>query len=98
MYKDIITYQLAENTSKAELLQVAKQIATDWMKKQSGFIKWEIHINSDGSFTDIVYWASMADAKNAEKEMINIPNASAWYECYKEGTISSKNMTIIADF
>lgn len=98
MYKDIISYELADNISKEHLIKIAKQIVADWMKNQSGFIKWEIHTNNDGSFTDIVYWESKRDAKNAEKEMANIPNASDWSGCYKEGTITSKNLTLIAEF
>lgn len=98
MYKDIISYELAENMTQEHLLKIAQQIVTDWMKKQSGFIKWEIHTNNDGSYTDIVYWKSQQDAKNAEKEMANIPNAVDWFSCYKEGTISSKNLTTIAEF
>jgi len=98
MYKDIITYELAENTSKERLLEIAKQIVNDWMKNQVGFIKWEIHTNNDGTYTDIVYWKTEKDAKKATKEMVNIPNASDWYGCYKEGTISSKNLIAIAEF
>lgn len=98
MYKDIINYELAEKISKEHLIKVAKQIVNDWMKNQAGFIKWEIHTNNDGSFTDIVYWKSEQDAKLAEKEMVNIPNAADWYGCYKEGTMSSKNLTLVAEF
>jgi len=98
MYKDIITYELAENTTKEQLIKIAKQIINDWMKNQSGFIKWEIHTNSDGSYSDIVSWESKEDAKKAEKEMANIPNAAEWYSCYKQGTISCKNLTTIAKF
>ena len=78
-------------------MKIAQQVVTDWMKNLPGFIKWEIHSNNDGGFTDIVYWKSKADAKNAEKEMINIPNAGDWFACYKKGTISSKNLTVIAE-
>ncbi|MFK7900417.1 MAG: hypothetical protein AB8B61_06635 [Cyclobacteriaceae bacterium] len=98
MYKDIISYELAENISQEHLLSVAKQIVNDWMKKQAGFIKWEIHTNNDGSFTDIVYWESKEAAKNAEKEMGSIPNAADWFACYKEGSISSKNLTMVGAF
>ena len=98
MYKDIINYELANNVSKEELLKIAKQIAADWMQHQPGFIKWEIHTNNDHSFTDIVYWESRNAAKNAEKEMGNIPNASDWYDCYKEGSIASRNLALIAAF
>lgn len=98
MYKDIISYELADNITKEHLIKVAKQIVTNWMKDQPGFIKWEIHTNNQGGFTDIVYWESKEDAKKAEKEMVNIPNAADWYACYKEGTIASQNLTSIAEF
>lgn len=98
MYKDIISYELAENVSKEQLVEIAEKIVTTWMKKQKGFIKWEIHSSKNGLFTDIVHWESEEDAKNAEKEMIHIPDAKAWYSCYKEGSISSKNISLIIKF
>ena len=98
MYKDIISYELADGVSQEHLIAVAKRIFEDWMKNQAGFIKWEIHTTSDAGYTDIVYWRSKEDAKNAEKEMGNIQNAAEWFACYKEGTISSKNLTVVAAF
>ena len=98
MYKDIISYELAEGVTKDHLLKISKQIVNDWMKKQSGFKKWEIHENKDGSYTDVVYWEDEASAKQSEKEMGNIPNANEWYACYKEGSIRCINATLVAGF
>jgi hypothetical protein len=98
MYKDIISYELSDDTTAEQLIKIAGQIVNDWMKNQDGFVKWEIHTNSDGSYTDIVYWESKEHAKQAEAAMVNIPNAAEWYSCYKEGTIASKNLTRIAAF
>lgn len=98
MYKDVISYELAENVSQEHLIKVANRIVNDWMKPLPGFIKWEIHGNADGSFTDIVYWESKEAVQNAEKEMVNIPNAGEWFSCYKEGSISSKKLTLVATF
>lgn len=98
MYRDIISYELAEGVNEEQLLKVAQEIIDTWMKKLPGFIKWEIHTNTDGSYTDLVYWESEHAAKEAQKEMANIPNAGAWYACYKEGSISSKNITKLAEF
>jgi len=39
MYKDILSYELAEGVSKEHLMAIAKQIVEDWMKNQAGFIK-----------------------------------------------------------
>jgi hypothetical protein len=98
MYKDIISYQLAENITEEHLLSIANQIIKDWMNKQLGFQKWEIHKNSDGSYTDIVHWDSEESAKKAEAEMVHIPNAAEWYSCYVEGTISSKKLHTVAEY
>ncbi len=97
MYKDIISYELGENVTEEHLINVAKRVQDEWMKNQAGFIKWEIHTNSDGSYSDIVSWKSKEDAKTAENDMVNIPNAAEWYGCYKEGTITSTNLTIVAE-
>ncbi len=98
MYKDIISYELAENISEEHLLTVAREVLVNWMSRQSGFQKWEIHRNRDGDYTDIVYWESEGDAKNAQADMVNIPNAADWYSCYKEGSISSMNLDHVATF
>lgn len=98
MYRDIITYELAEGVSEEQLLEVAKTVIESWMKNLKGFEKWEIHKNKEGSYTDIVYWASEEDAKEAEKEMMSIPNAVEWFACYKPETISSKNIRLLKSF
>lgn len=90
MYKDLISYELAEGVSVDQLKTVADTIVTTWMKKLPGFISWEINRVDSNAFIDIVSWETEADARNAEKEMANIPNAGDWFACYKEGTISSK--------
>lgn len=89
MYKDLISYELAEGVSEEKLREVATDIVNNWMKKLPGFISWEINKTADNKYTDIVCWEDQASAKNAETEMMNIPNAAEWYGCYKQGTISS---------
>ena len=99
MHKNVISYKLAENISEEHLLNVAKDIVKNWMSKQSGFVRWEIHKNNDGvGYTDIVYWESENDAKRAETDMANIPNANDWYSCYEKDSISSKNLDLVAAF
>ena len=100
MYKDVISYQLADGISQAQLLEVAGEIIESWMSKQPGFIRWDIHKNTgdNNTFTDIAFWKSEQDAKNSEKGMANIPNAGAWFSCYKEGSISSQNLQQLGSF
>jgi len=99
MYKDIISYQLAKGVDQQHLLKVAKSIIESWMNKQPGFIRWEIHKSAnDDSYTDIVYWESQEDAKNSEKEMMNIPNGAEWFACYKEDSINCLNLQQVGTF
>lgn len=98
MYKDIISYQLAANVTEQELLTVADRILNEWMGNQPGFIRWEIHKDSEDGYTDIVYWESKEAAQKAEKEMKNIPDASEWFDCYLEGSIKSEHLNQIAVF
>ena len=51
-----------------------------------------------GGYTDIVYLESKDDAKKAEADMVNIPNANDWYSCYEKGSISSINLNQVATF
>lgn len=98
MYKDVISYRLAEGVTEEHLLRVASRILKDWMSKQSGFIKWEIHKNDDASYTDIVYWESKDAAKKSEADMVNVPNANDWYACYDQKSVTTKHLHKISEF
>ena len=98
MYKDVISYRLAENILEDHLLEVAADVLENWMSRQSGFVRWEIHRASDGGYTDIVYWESKDDAGKAQADMVNIPNADDWFSCYEEGSITSNNLYQVATF
>lgn len=98
MYKDIISYRLADGVTEDHLMTVAKAVFESWMSRQTGLLHWEIHRNSDGGYTDIVYWRGEADAKGAQADMVNIPNAGDWFACYEEGSISSQNLHQVGAF
>ena len=98
MYKDIISYRLADGVSEEHLLKVAGEVLESWMGRLPGFVRWEIHRNSDGDYTDIVYWESEDEAKNAQADMVNIPNGGDWFSCYADGSLSSMNLSQVATF
>ena len=83
MVKDLISYRLAQGVSEEHLLHIADLVAKDRMSKQSGFISWELHKSSDGSYTDIVSRETQEDAKKAEASMTDMPHASEWHACYE---------------
>lgn len=98
MYKDIITYTLAEGVNQDQLLTVAREVYQSRMSKLPGFVSREIHQIDDRHYVDIVYRNSKEDAKNAENDMANIPNGDKRYTCYAPDSITSQSATQISHF
>ncbi len=93
MYTDIIRYKLADEVTQEQLFIAADEILNSWMKKQPGFISWEINSVKDG-YLDIVKWEDKDSAKAAEAVIkIDIPLDNAWYACYDFSSIKSDNTT-----
>ena len=99
MYIDIISYKLAETIDESKLREAAQDILEIWMKKQPGFLKWEINQNADkDGYQDFVYWQDEASAKAAQERMSDIPPDHPWLACYDMSTISSKAVNQIMTF
>ncbi len=89
MYKDIITYQLADGITEDRLIEIASLVYNDWMKDLEGFVSWEITREHDGEYKDIVSWNHAEDARASEKLMADMPHGEDWIALYKPGTIRS---------
>lgn len=92
MYKDIISYELAEGITEEHLFEVAEKVYNDWMKNQRGFLGWEINKNSNGSYTDIVMWESKEDNELSNKNMSSMEHSGDWIACYNMSTVKSFNL------
>jgi len=99
MFKEIVKYELNENIDEQHLLKISAKIIDVWMSKQPGFIRWDIHKDTDGiGYTDILYWKSQEEAKAAEENMPSIPNAVEWFFCFKDGSIRVEGLELIGSF
>jgi hypothetical protein len=63
------------------------------MRKQPGFISWQINKLADGSYKDLVQWESKETAEAATVAMAEIPQDSPWYACYDMTSVSSAPMS-----
>lgn len=98
MYKDLISYSLAQWVTHEQLATIADKVWTDWMSGQEWCVGREINTDNDGGYTDIVYWMSKDAADKAQEAMWNNPHAEAWYACYDMSSISSKGLTAQTTF
>lgn len=98
MYKDLISYKLAEDISKDELLNIAQKVFDEWMVFQEGFIKWEINQNPNGTFTDIVIWKNKESCFKAHQNMMSYKSLNEWIKCYNPSSISNSPVEEIKSF
>ncbi len=95
---DIISYKLADGVSHDDLIASATDIVETWMKKQEGFISWEINKNNDGSYTDFVYWNSLEDANKATDNMSQIPEDHKWLTVYDMSSVTAEKVETVFSF
>jgi hypothetical protein len=98
MYTDVITYKLAQITTKEELIVEAKHVLNQWMKQQPGFIRWTINQVGEGEYLDIVQWQDEASAKKAEQSMqAEASTLERWFMLYDMQSIQSVGAQCLLD-
>jgi len=71
---ELVQYKLRESVEEEDFLGTLKPVLKNFLEKQSGFLKpWEIYKSEDGTWTEIVRWRTMEDAKKAANPVIHGP-------------------------
>lgn len=91
---DVIRYKLANGINEDFLKESASNILETWMKKQKGFIKWEINKLEDG-YIDLVYWNSVDDIQLANTKMGEIPKDHNWFKCYDMSSVTAQKAELL---
>jgi len=91
MYTDIIRYKLADGISESDLKEAAADILEVWMRKQEGFLSWEVG-KSESGYVDFVFWKDKASADKAAGNMKDIPTGHPWMKCYEMSSITSEKV------
>ncbi len=92
MFIDQINYRLADEITEEALHKAAEDIVDIWMKKQTGWLSWNITKDADGNYTDFVFWEDKAAADAATAAMKDIPADHPWTKCYDMKSISGKKL------
>jgi hypothetical protein len=71
---ELVQYKLKPDANEEDFLRSTNDVLKNFLEKQAGFIKpWEIYKSDDGTWTEIVRWATMEDAKKAQDPNIHGP-------------------------
>ena len=66
---DLVTYRLARGTGQGQAFIDANAAVNDWLKRQPGFVSRHLAEREDGSYLDIVFWQTHADALAASTKL-----------------------------
>jgi len=66
-------FKIAHEVDEATLLEASSELQTEFISKQSGFIKRELLKGKDDQWVDIIYWRSREDAEQAGQNAMNSP-------------------------
>jgi hypothetical protein len=66
-------FKIRDGVTESQLLAASDLLQNEFVTRQNGFIRRELVKGENNQWVDIVYWASMADAKQAEQNAYNSP-------------------------
>lgn len=70
---EIVLFRLKPGVQEAAFLEANRAVQTD-LQKASGYIRRELSRNEDGQWLDMVYWNSLAEAKQAAEAFPTWPS------------------------
>lgn len=67
---ELVTFRLARGRADGQAFVDANASVNDWLKRQPGFVSRHLAERDDGSYLDIVFWQTHADALAASNKMV----------------------------
>jgi hypothetical protein len=87
---ELVQYKLKPEANEEDFISTLKPVLKNFLEKQSGFLKpWGIYKSGDGTWTEIVRWATMEDAKNAANPEIHGP-CQEFFSYMDESTVKKQ--------
>lgn len=73
-------FQPRAGVSEESLLMASRTVQTEFLEKQTGYIKRELFKGSTNQWVDLVYWRSMEDAERAMNDVQQSAACHAYFE------------------
>ncbi|MCL6265578.1 hypothetical protein [Flagellimonas myxillae] len=81
-------FTIKEGITEQELLQASKALQTDFLEKQSGFIRRELLVQSDRNYIDMVLWENMEAAHGVMEKVKDSAACSTYFALMEEADTS----------
>lgn len=87
---EVVTFKLKPGVTAAEFKPVDREVETQHVAKQPGFISRESAAGENGEWLVIVHWKSVQDAEASMASFTNAPAAAAFMSKIDASTMSMK--------
>jgi hypothetical protein len=92
---EVVTFRLAPGASGNTIDAGNAAIAT-FLRERPGFVARRLAKRPDGSYLDIVEWASLAEAKSAADNIMSAPGVAAFMQAIDPPSIIMEHNDLIA--
>jgi hypothetical protein len=79
-------FRLKPGVDETDLLKVSDDLQTEFLNRQSGFLRRELFKASGGNFVDVIWWSSRAAAQNALASAADSPACGRYFQLMQDMT------------
>ena len=93
---EILQFKINENVTEADFLKSNDEFEM-FLYEQSGMMYRSLcKSNSTNTYTDIVYWESLEQAKFAQQAFLDSPLCQAFMQCIEKDSVILDHLDILA--
>ncbi|WP_343329958.1 nuclear transport factor 2 family protein [Polaribacter staleyi] len=95
---EVTTFSLKTPVNNQTFNKLDAKVEDNFTSKQPGFIRRESGVNENGTYTILVYWKTLADAKASMKKFMSDASVADYAGMIEGASMKMNRFTIHADF
>jgi len=92
---ETIRFKLRDGIADDDFRRRNRQVETEYMAKQSGFVSRETSRSGDGEYLVVVHWASEADAEKTVAAFFGAPQTQEFLAAVDVSTVASGRYLLV---
>lgn len=77
-------FRLKPGVDESDLLKVSDDLQTEFLDRQTGFLRRELFKASGGNFVDVIWWSSRKAAKDALASAASSPACGRYFQLMQD--------------
>ena len=92
---EMVSFKLSDGVNP-EIFIKANEELDSWLGQQNGFEYRALAQQEEGTWVDIVFWQTQADAQQAGEAFMGAKESQAMLACIDKSTVSMQHMPVMA--